>query len=391
VTLTDTGVVAILDGAMPVVNPVPSPVIIRALLGKGADTLNYLVPAPLSLVRTIEYAGGAGGNKFLLDTAAMGGTGVDLLAGSNLNIRYDGSIGRVLSHVSHFDTVVGSTIGFDLQFGAGNDFDIAVILGGPIEDDTSVTGLVNLGSGGKKGAAIANEFGLTVGSGGSTIGVTDDEGGTGVVFDVFGGPKADKVTLTTGFGLFGSGTHPARVRFNTYLDGNNDKFTHTNVGTPTFIAQSSLTVIAQGGGGKDTLLSENTGGVISMGADAVFDLNLFGGASVDSVKAEYTDVAGGDFAFAATGLVRMRLNGEGGVDGVTADLSNTAGSSPLGVWDVQVLGSLGDDKMALFISDLVAGDITYQGGAALLDGGFGKNTFAAGIPLPGTNVLVLNV
>ena len=79
----------------------------------------------------------------------MGGTGVDLLAGSNLNIRYDGSIGRVLSHVSHFDTVVGSTIGFDLQFGAGNDFDIAVILGGPIEDDTSVTGLVNLGSGGK--------------------------------------------------------------------------------------------------------------------------------------------------------------------------------------------------------------------------------------------------
>lgn len=76
---------------------------------------------------------------------------------------------------------------------------------------------------------------------------------------------------------------------------------------------------------------------------------------------------------------------------VAGDLANTAGSSALGVWDVEVLGSTGADKIALFIADLVIGDITYQGGMALLDGGFGSNTFATGIPLPGANVRVLNV
>jgi hypothetical protein len=47
--------------------------------------------------------------------------------------------------------------------------------------------------------------------------------------------------------------------------------------------------------------------------------------------------------------------------------------------------------MALAIADLVPGDITYQGGMALLDGGLGRNRFAMGFPPPGDNVRVLNV
>jgi hypothetical protein len=392
VTLTDSGgAVAILDGTTPVTNPIPDPVIIRVALRRGADQVKYLVPSAVVLDRSLEYLGGFGRNSFLLDTATPAGTGVDLLAGSTLNLSYDGSQGEVMSYIAHFGDVIGSTVSFHLLFGAGNDRDMAVILGGDIEADSSITGLVDLGGGTTTGAGIANRFTLTVGSGGSTLGTTDESSGTSVIFDVLGGSKADDVRLTTNFGLFGSSLHPARVRFNTNLGGGADRFTFNNVGTPSLLEQAALTVIAQGGNGNDLLVAVNTGGLISIGSNATFDLNLFGGAGNDRLAAAFTNVAAGDFDFAADGLVRLRLDGNAGLDGVTADLANTAASSIDGVWDVQVLGSLGDDRMALAIADLVPGDITYQGGMALLDGGLGRNRFAMGFPPPGDNVRVLNV
>lgn len=392
VTLTDTGTtISILDDTTPVVNPVPSPVIIRVLLGRGEDQLKYLVPSAVTLNRTVEYVGGPGSNAFLLDTATPAGTGVSLLAGSVFNLRYDGTQGTTLSFVTHFNDVIASTITLDLLFGDGNDRNIAAIFGGEIEDETSITGIVDLGSGTTRGATIANQFALTVGSGGSTVGTTDDDAGSSVVFDVQGGTKADEMTLTTGFDVLGSGTRPARIRFNSNLGGGNDRFTFNNVGTPSFSAQSSLAVIVQGSNGNDRLVATNTGGLISISSDATFDLNLFGGAGRDRLAVSYNNVAGGDFAFAADGLVRLRLDGNAGRDGVTAHVVNTATSDINGVWDVQVLGSTGNDKMALAISDLVPGDITYQGGLALLDGGLGINGFAAGFPPSGDNVRVLNV
>lgn len=379
VRIDDDGLrIAINNGAL--TSPIDSPVIIRVSLLDGNDSLTYLVRSPTTLVRKIEYSGGLGKNSFKLDDQD-GVSGVQLNSGSFLAIDYDGAQGRVSSFDVHFNSILGSVVTLDAAFGAGNDRNVQVTFGNPsvvgnpsIDQDSTVTMMVDLGSGSTTGTAAnpANDFTLTLAG---NIGNFDTVAST-VSCTVLGGAKVDRVDFVSAFNL-GNPTAGSRVNFSANLGGGGDKFTLTR-SAPQGLFGGAFLVEVHGGTGNDVLSAINGGNELHLDPGAVFDLNLFGEAGNDTVSCLFnTNRLGDDLDFGPGGasVFRLRLNGNAGNDTVWAALSNTSFSNTAAVYDVQVLGSGGNDVMGLIVTDQTdPPHLIYRGGAALLDGGLGVNT-----------------
>jgi hypothetical protein len=88
---------------------------------------------------------------------------------------------------------------------------------------------------------------------------------------------------------------------------------------------------------------------------------------------------------------RKKAGGEGGAPAKTAWWALKTGPSAAGdgIYDVEVTGGGGSERIGLYIEDAFA--CQYRGLFALLDGGLGKNTLDPVILGPAANVKRLNV
>jgi hypothetical protein len=394
VTVTEdptTGAVAMTGVQVPGgILPFGNPVIIRVDLRGGNDIFTYLVQSSaLPLVRQVEYIGGPGRNSFVLDSAAMPTTGANLAPSSALSITYDGAQGRVQNFTTTFGTVTASVVNLEYTFGAGNDRAINVAFMGAVDADSTVTGVVDLGSGSTVGtlANPANSFVLGLGN---IIGAGDVLG-TRMDFTVLGGPRTDGVRLWTNAWMIG--TAPSRVTVRADLGGGADIFTLGPGGGLVLGRETTFQVQVHGGPGNDRLqMIDNAttpGGIAMLGFAGMFDLDLFGDAGNDRVQVLFSNNPVFDnVTFGAAATFRMRLAGGAGKDTVEASLTTGALGGITGTYDVQVRGGGGNDLMGLSIVDPVA--CIYRGGAALLDGGLGLNKLDPVIGAAG-NVRRLNV
>jgi hypothetical protein len=383
IVLTDDGAtVAITANGKPLdVSSLSNPVIIRFNLGKGNDRLEYLVPSTTTLVRKIEYTGGPGRNSFLFDSASTSGTGVSLDSGSFVGIAYNGVQGRVQDFRTVFGDVTAAVLSMHHVFGAGNDRGVRVEFKGDVGGDSSVTGLIELGGGTTTGAKLANDLTLLVGDSGDEVIGAGDSAGSSLAFDVIGGARADSFAFRTGFGTLGTlGGAATRIAVNANLAGGIDDGFFANDAAPTLLTSSSLAFTVHGGGGNDNLaaFTGTLGSTLTLADQARLEIALFGDGGADFMEVNYGLVSAmaGDLRLGAGAMFRLLMDGGAGADLVAAQLINTDTTDPTAIFDVQLLGSAGNDMMGLNINDNGVSP-AFLGGLALLDGGLGVNTMDA--------------
>jgi hypothetical protein len=389
--------VQIFSNGKELINPVADPVIIRVALRHGNDTLNYLVPTATTLVRQVDISSGSGSDRIAFDDDVFNqfGENVDglaLNAGSNLVINFSGAGGGGDSFFAKFGEIQGSELTLNVNCGSGDDsvrilFHDADILGSnSIDFDSKVMVNVSLGGAGSVGNFCRVEAGeFTAAMGGNDI--------VGSSLDVFvqGGGDRDVVTFQLLYFTIGRfAATPTSIAFNASLGGGADYFFFLHDAQNVLHTNASVSVTANGGAGADRLIARKgnifPGGVVTLDENALFEVNLFGDGGNDQVHAFFSSLSSTRFQIDANAIVRFRLNGGFGNDRVSATLENdnTIVTSPLGIYDVAVLGGPGMDRMALAIIDTVG--LTYVGGKALLNGGPGFDTIERLIGVTKENV-----
>jgi hypothetical protein len=150
--------------------------------------------------------------------------------------------------------------------------------------------------------------------------------------------------------------------------------------------QAHFQVTARGGPGNDRLQAirgkELTTGRIGIAANAILAVTLVGDAGNDLLQAIFTAATATALDIGADGAFKLGLHGSAGSDWVGARLENDDTlSSPLGIYDVQLLGGPGGDRMGLAILDAVP--LLYVGGHALLNGGSGVDAIDPALGVKG--------
>lgn len=202
------------------------------------------------------------------------------------------------------------------------------------------------------------------------------------------GSGDDVVTLRLDSRISADSTFRATV----WLGDGNDRFTG-NLVINTFAVEGEADIRVHGGRGKD-LITFTRG--LPDGADSsttlhpadvtgLLLLHIYGERGEDRIMIDF-GVAGG-FRLGNTGRIQLRSDGGSGNDSMLITFRNTADS--MGWYDVQLLGNRGNDLLSFGLFDESNGNVQFEDGAVLLDGGNGRGD--SGLLAPGQNAPISRV
>ncbi|MCS6978453.1 MAG: hypothetical protein NZM31_15800 [Gemmatales bacterium] len=175
-------------------------------------------------------------------------------------------------------------------------------------------------------------------------------------------------------------------RATVWLGDGNDRFVG-NLVINTFAVEGEADFRVHGGRGKD-FITWTRG--LPDGADSSTPLNpadvtgllllqMYGDRGEDRFMIDF-GVAGG-FRLHDPGRIQLRADGGSGDDSMLVTFRNTADSN--GWYDLQLQGNRGNDLLSFGLFDESNGQVQFENGAVLLDGGNGRGD--SGLLSPGQN------
>ena len=171
---------------------------------------------------------------------------------------------------------------------------------------------------------------------------------------------------------------------NVELGGGDDRFTGNFV-INTFGVDGVAELNVHGGSGNDLMtltrinpddMDEDT---VLTASDITgqFTMNVYGDRGQDRTMLDF-GVANG-LELGGTGKIELRNDGGKGNDSSLVTFRNTSGSS--GMYDLELMGNKGKDLLSFGLFDDSNGNVHYETGTVLMDGGKGKHD--SGLLAPG--------